>query len=688
MSFDIQSVFLSQLGNTNVTSSNEQATDPINTIISWLNDNKKAGSISELEYQFACFVIVEEVCQPNQSGTINSHQDNPSRLESLSVLAIIGTLLIKRINEQSTCIDLNDRTILNEINHRYINIEQLVLPHLSTWANTLRASLACQIGGPVLVDGPLVFLSRNYQHELKLAGYFARQSEQSPSLGFIEKDKVIKAMQSLSESGSTESEFDWQAHAVQNSLLHKFSIITGGPGTGKTTTVIRLLSQIIESHQTLPSVIIKENPLKMALAAPTGKAALRLTESLLSGLAKSTLPEIVKKEIPTEATTLHRLLKPRGSGFYYNETNTLPLDVLILDEASMVDLSMMSALVSALAPQTQLVLLGDEQQLASVEAGNILAELCKPLQQWSIEKQMGIRHLTKLKKSYRFDINGGIGQVSHAVINSDIRTVISLLSEAVVSLDGFKDSFGSGDNPVISMLPSKNIGIQSLTANIIDHYSQICELARSLNDSTCTKEENQTIKALFTKLTRFQILACVRDGETGVNGLNAQFESMLAYKGYRNVSDRHFAGRPILITENAYHLGLFNGDIGIQAIDPETDKLVSYFIDAKGNVKKMFNQRLPQHESVFAMTVHKSQGSEFEHALLVLPEEGQASRLLSRELLYTAITRAKKRFSLYGHSNVVKQMVNTKTERLSGLALLMEQQKKASRELARPNIGT
>ena len=676
--------------------SGTEYTPPIKGIVGWLNHNKMVGMITELEYQFACFVIFEE-------AKATKDKTSPKE-ENFNLLGFLATLLIKRINEQSTCLDLTETSLLKEWSERFENPKSIELPLQAEWKKLLLNFTACHSQGPLLLDGQLLFLTRNYRHEEKLARYFKRQGQISPALGFINADLVNASLQNtLTEECESPDNFDWQLHAVHNSLLHRFSIITGGPGTGKTTTVINLLAKIIEHYLALPPAVTSANPIKIALAAPTGKAALRLTESLLNGLERLPLDSNIKTKIPTEATTIHRLLKPRGSGFFFNETNTLPLDVLILDEASMVDITMMSHLVSALSPTTQLVLLGDEQQLASVEAGNILAELCSPLTNLTLHQQSQVLNLTKLKKSYRFDIHGGIGQLSNAVINSDISNVIKILIDAVITREAFEKSFSDDENPVLSMLPSKTISIEQLISSLVDHFAGICERASNLivdetenktstaidldkntlhdlnhdntnNGSDAVMREHMAIKRLFKQLSLFQILACVRDGDQGVDGINAKFEAMLAYRGLRSIGDRHFPGRPILITENAYHLGLFNGDIGIQAVDPETNKVVSYFIDAKGNVKKMFNQRLPQHESVYAMTVHKSQGSEFNHTLLVLPEEGKGSRLLSRELLYTAITRARSRFSLFGHSNVVKQMVTTKTSRVSGLRMLMEKE--------------
>ncbi|QTH64326.1 exodeoxyribonuclease V subunit alpha [Psychrosphaera ytuae] len=646
------------------------------SIMTWLRTNKEKGLLTELEFQFANFIARQEILGMS-SGDYSEHEP------IINLITIMSAHVIRRFNAQSTCFEITDCHI-----DMFDNQESLILPAKSTWPDCIDQAKSTGNGGPLTFYNGFLFLTRNFNYEVSLANYLSTQSKISPALSFnsfegapghapghFGQDNTLVSLlaqlfKPLDDGYTGGPDYDWQRQAVLNSLNYRFSVITGGPGTGKTTTVIKLLAATIYLYEQQASFVKDQlGPLKIALAAPTGKAALRLTESISSNV--KTLEGVeshIKSQIPTEATTLHRLLKPRGSGFLYNQNNKLPLDVLILDEASMVDLSMMCKLVDALAPQTQLVLLGDEQQLASVEAGNILAEICQPLNVLTDDEQKRVMPLTKLKHSYRFDAVGGIGKLARAVIDGDVNSVIQILVQNVDR--NVVQRFSQATNPKadIAILPQRDIELNDIVRALVPHYSELCHAARSL---TVAQEETQVF-AMFEQLHQFQILACVRQGDTGVEGLNGQFVQALKIES-NTTHDGHFAGRPVLITENAYHLGLFNGDIGIQAIEPESGLLVTYFIDAQGAIKRLFNQRLPAHESVYAMTVHKSQGSEFSHGLLVLPPEGQAGALLSKELLYTAITRAKKQFTIYGSSAVIKKMVATHTSRQSGLNQMLKE---------------
>ncbi len=602
------------------------------------------GRINESDYHFACFIAEEVKNQPS---------------DCVNFMALVAARINWELSRQNTCFNLDSLLDVNWL--RELSILNNSLPNKPDWPLVIERSDCFGEGKPLyFVDG-LVFLSRYYFNELKVAEFINEGKAVKPAHPWLDGNELAQRHDLNLDSSI---EFDWQQQAVLNSLRHRFSVITGGPGTGKTTTVIKLLAALISKNKNL----------SVALAAPTGKAALRLTESLLGSLTKIDLNEEVKKLIPTDAMTIHRLLKPLGrSAYYYNEHNKLPIDVLILDEASMVDLSLMSTLISALPQHCQLVLLGDKQQLSSVEAGNLLAELCMPLTLLTEEQQKQPMYITELKKSYRFDAQGGIGLLAKSVNLGKSAAVDHLLMENCL-LSEFEtghsaknvQSFVAG-NDVLTWVNPKDHSINLIVDQIVIRQERLLKKIKLLNE----ENENDTVQTLFSILLDTQLLACVRQGEYGVETLNELVKQRLAQKGLIDWKESHYQSRPILITENAYNIGLFNGDIGLQLNDPISGLLMSYFIDARGEVIKLFNQKLPAHESVYAMTVHKSQGSEFNHTLLVVPNLEQAGRVLTKQLIYTAITRAKQRFTVYGSKASILAAVKEDTERQSGLRFMV-----------------
>lgn len=503
---------------------------------------------------------------------------------------------------------------------------------------------------------------------------------------------------------------DWQMLAAANACLNRFSVITGGPGTGKTTTVTRLLAALISQHPNL----------RIALAAPTGKAAARLVESILA--AKSRLAETfpLAEKIPVISFTLHRLLGWRPDGFTYHHKKTLPYDLVIVDEASMVDLPMMAQLMEALADNTRLILLGDKDQLASVEAGSVLGDLCdsgvsineypahgmrhvraKQLEQLcgfqagqldsfvEVDAPLMVNSLTQLRVSHRFTSDSGIGQLANAInvgradwVNTSFQQYDDIQFYAGLAAPFTKERSEM-------MIAAE----QAWQEQVVKGYSHF------LNAIKCEESPFEVLQ-LFNK---FQLLCALRQGSCGLHALNERVQSLLHARGLLNIDSsaaavgqsRWYVGRPVMISRNDYELNLFNGDIGI-AMMVETvhveegslgggslegteghkkseKELKVCFIDGVGDgnnkIRQLLPTRLPEHETAFAMTVHKSQGSEFEDVALVLPETSNA--VISRELIYTAITRGKKTFSLYANSEILEQGINARIERASGLRDLL-----------------
>lgn len=446
-----------------------------------------------------------------------------------------------------------------------------------------------------------------------------------------------------------------QKLAAATAAARPFAVISGGPGTGKTTTVAKLLAILVETG------LQGGKAPAIRLVAPTGKAAARLTESIGAALQALDLPPEWVEAIPTEAGTLHRLLGviPGRSQFRHHRGNPLHLDLLVVDEASMVDLPMMARLLDALPRHARLILLGDKDQLASVEAGAVLGDICSfieqgisPAQAHWLSRQTGYRlqgtpagasvrdSLCLLSKSWRFDQHSGIGQLARACNSGDGAAV-----EAVWGA-------GFGD---IRLHPWAGEAYNALIAEGVAGYGSYLKAARAGEDPA----------AVFKAFNGFQILCALRDGPFGVTGLNERLELALAKAGLIQRDGDWYAGRPVMVVRNDHGVGLYNGDMGL-CLPDDTGRLKVWFEQPDGTLRALLPSRLPPHETVYAMTIHKSQGSEFAHTVLVLPDS--PSPLLTRELVYTGITRAKARLDLYGDRALLAQAVRKKTERYSGLA--------------------
>ena len=401
--------------------------------------------------------------------------------------------------------------------------------------------------------------------------------------------------------------------------MRQVSVISGGPGTGKTYTVARLLLALQAVHQT---------PLTIAMAAPTGKAKQRLVESInyaKSELLAQGIDETLIASIPHTAHTLHGLLglRPNSHEARHHKGNPLAIDLLLVDEVSMVDLPMMSRLLDALPPHCKLVLVGDAEQLPSVAAGSILADIPSSA-------------ISYLHKSHRFDGQGGIGLLAHDVMHNKAQASWHLLST-------HKD---------LSLITEADF--QTWLEQMCDQYFVPLLRAKTLDEA-------------FVCLNQFRILAATRQGDMGVEGLNVQVERILSRRLSQVKWGQHYHGKPVMVTKNHHGLGLFNGDIGIVWAEA-TGQLNVYFLQSE-QVRKVNVGLLQDLDTVYAMTIHKTQGSEFDHVALVVAP--QAERLLSSQLLYTAITRAKMTCSIKVVESVWCKAVGNKTQRWSGLRALL-----------------
>lgn len=392
-----------------------------------------------------------------------------------------------------------------------------------------------------------------------------------------------------------------------------FFVLTGGPGTGKTWTVVRILAALQRQRQRH-----LQPPWRVAMATPTGKAATRLQEAIQKD--KAHLDRSIEESIPNEVATLHRLLgaSQNSSSFRFHKDNPLDLDLLIIDEASMVDLRLMAKTMAALPAHAGLMLVGDKDQLASVEAGSVLADLCFA----------DAPYMAVLKENHR--ARGTLlTLVQNLQQNPDIQTMRALCEPL--------------------FLPDiRNEAM--LHAHLLKRYQPYFQTAK--------QQGLATVGLLFQAFNAFQVLCPHREGPYGTVSLNAAIEQSMIQKNHQ----AWYAGRAIMITRNHYGLGLFNGDIGLTML---VDGQPRVFFETTEGIKDFAPSRLPPHELAFAMTVHKSQGSEFDEVMLVLPEEDLP--ILTRELLYTAVTRAKEALSIIGDPKILEAGLDRHIDRTSGL---------------------
>ena len=423
-----------------------------------------------------------------------------------------------------------------------------------------------------------------------------------------------------------DGETDMQRLACEVAAQNRITLITGGPGTGKTTTVVKLLSLLVRTSP---------RELQIHLAAPTGKAAARLTESISNALTK--MPADKRPHMPSQAQTLHRLLQTNSRA---NQVHQLATDVVVVDEASMIDLEMMARLLQAVPPMARLILLGDKDQLASVEAGAVMSQLCTG----SLLKAQTVT----LIHSHRFDAKSGIGQWARAVnayVADNTPALKALWKDApdwLATLPLQQSIEEDTAEPDVTRLQLTSASDPKLAVGLRygwRNWLALLDAHRSSKTTPAAACSDAQAVALLNAFTEFCVLCAVREGPLGVTQLNTQVEHALGLG-----QSAWYAGRPVMVTRNDYALDLMNGDIGLCLPAPDGVLRVA-FPAVDGGVRWVMPSRLDSVETVFAMTVHKSQGSEFAHVLLVIP--AQESPVLTRELVYTGLTRAKKRLTLW-----------------------------------------
>lgn len=546
----------------------------------------------------------------------------------------LTALLSLAVREGHVCLDLEDQQTQTRL--AALGLAPPSQPELlATGVITTCGGL-----GPIILNESRLYFARFFHDERLLGRSFLLLAQSPP---------VNLAAELFGKGEAADGQPDWQAVAVFAALRSRFCVISGGPGTGKTHTVVKILTQAARMHEDFT----------IRLAAPTGKAAGRMSQSLSKAFPDGILPPELAACLPEQAQTVHRLLGWQPGGrFRYNRSNPLPLDMLVVDEVSMLDMELAARLMEALPEHARLVLLGDRNQLASVEAGAVLANLCSgtEINRFSEEFTQAFAlhtgcllpmtdspvpltdHVVELQKSWRFGADSGIAALSTLIRDGRSEDAARLLGQPRTDIEA-------------APCP----GPQALAA-------LLGPLVK--NAFGALTEENDPTQA-FSIFDAMRVLSPVRRGPRGSETLNRLAREILTGSAGR---DAHawYPGRPVMILENDYNLGLFNGDVGIAL--PAHGTLRVFFAGTEG-FTSFSPARLPRHETCYAMTVHKSQGSEFGHTVLVLPEE--PCPVLGRELLYTALTRARERFTLIGTAEQVRNAVLSPARRDSGLGKML-----------------
>jgi exodeoxyribonuclease V alpha subunit len=499
----------------------------------------------------------------------------------------------------------------------------------------LDATLAALRGSALVSDGsspaPLVldgsarlYLKRYYDYEVRLA----RALDERARLTSTIDDALLERALDRIFGADLEHE---QRRAAATAVRRHLAVISGGPGTGKTTTVAALLALIVEQAQA------QGRTLGIRLVAPTGKAAQRMGEALRASVDRLPISEEVRRALPTEdASTIHRALgyQPRTpTRFRHDRHNPLSADVVVADEASMIDLALMTKLVEAVPATARLVLLGDKDQLASVDAGAVLADL------WDAPSLSSCA--SRLSKSYRFGDQSRIAALARAITNGDADGVLEVLR-------------GERDMPY---------GEVALKPPITPGSELPRELLVAVTRGLAGLFEDVGPEERLRRLRTFRVLCAHRRGPAGVEVVNRLVEKHLRESGCIGERALYYDGRPILITANDHQLGLYNGDIGVVCREGGGRRV---FFAGSERTRAFPVGRLPDHETVYAMTVHKSQGSEVDRVALILPPE--PSPILTRELLYTAVTRAREHVDVFASKGVLRHGIGRRIERASGLA--------------------
>jgi len=592
----------------------------------------QAGGLSPLAYFFARFLA--DKYQRDEDDTL-----------------LLSAALVSECNQQGdVCVDLRRHAgapLFESAAGPSTALSRA--PKLTQWLHELTADAAVGRPGelaPLILEDERLYLHRLWQFEQQVLAAISARLESPP---LLDETRLASGLARLFPAGS--SDVDWQKIASALAVSQRFAVISGGPGTGKTTTVVKVLALLLEQH---PDMHIR-------LAAPTGKAAARMVDAIRQRKADIDIADTLRARIPDQASTLHRLLGFNGRSFTHHRRNPLLLDCLVVDEASMIDLPMMARLLTALPENARVILLGDRDQLASVEAGNVLGDITGHGQPicYSAAQAQTLTMLTRtsatalpvsdaapsvadaiglLRTSYRFDASSGIGRLARRVNDGEGEAALALLH---------------GD-PSAQLVWHEN-----------DEQSISSEAMTWAVEQYAAYLRCQEVGAALDAFEQIRVLCALRSGPFGVDEVNRIIAERLRAQGLIAAGEECH-GKPVMVTVNDYEVELYNGDIGLLWRD-ELGELRAWFRSADGQLRHLPLRSLPEHVPAWGLTVHKSQGSEFERVLLVLPFEA-ANPLLSRELIYTGITRARSQLHISASAPALLQGCHERVRRSSGLA--------------------
>ncbi len=575
-------------------------------------------------------------------------------------VALAAALTVRAVRYGHVCLDLA-RVYDVGITDAEDNRVDLDLPELKQWRTQLAASPAVRTPEdedrtPLVLTGERVYLDRYWQYERRCAAMLRSRA------GVVPAADDPSAIDEVVAAASNDAD---QRRAVASALTRRLTVLTGGPGTGKTTTIVQILTALLRIDPELAG--------RMVLAAPTGKAAARMAEAIrqdrdlakASGQGQDTERDALSA---IEAVTLHRLLgfnPANPTRFRHNATNPLDYDVIVVDEASMVSLPMMTKLLDALPTQARLLLVGDREQLASIDAGAVLADISTPpdTQPASGDGPTDLKRpeVIALQRNYRFAADSGVGAIADALRTGQRpQTITALLTEAGAA--GSTNLVAPVPHTV-ALLPA------SVASRAITHYTELAQLAR----------DNADPARLLTHLDGFRVLAALRRGRGGVEQINTMITAAV-HAELPDAAGPEYAdlaaagpwpiGTPVMVTHNDYALELFNGDVGVVVHDPaEPRRRAVVFATGHGAMRYVPLVRLTNLEAVYAMSVHKSQGSQFDSVVVTLGMID--SPLLTRELIYTGITRARRDVTVVADESVFEAALARRVQRASGLRSLV-----------------
>lgn len=604
-------------------------------LIDALDDWRKANVLSDADVQLAAQLCV-----------LGDETDGD--------VALATALAARAPRFGHICIDINtvQQSLRAEVEENDSDNDQLFSllqwPPAKQWIATLKNSSLVKVvtegevlpsdnTAPLVLWGSLLYLARYYDYECRVAQHLLARSQSPTSLETGRIDEICAVL---------EPDEDQKAAALL-ALQSPFSVLLGGPGTGKTRSVATLLALLFDQSST---------PLQVALAAPTGKAAARLNESIKrdgAALSESSLADAERLGAAItsiEADTVHKLIgaSPLRATPRYNAQHQLPHDVVIIDESSMVSLPLISQVFEAVRPEAKIVLVGDPGQLASVAAGSVLSDIAGENSQLTGPLRA---KQTTLKKNHRFQSNSGIGEFAKAIRLGDADAAIEILKA---------HEFSPGQSSEADLQWIN----QSATSPEIE--STVHALMYPLATQVAKAAEQGNGQEALALMQTQRMLCAHRLGNFGVARWNRVFEKWISPNATRSFES--YAGRVVMVTRNDHARGIFNGDMGVEIVDPETKQIKVALpprrVDTT-DVQLLSPAQFDQLDTAFAITIHKSQGSEFDHVVVIMPPH--KSRLATRELLYTAVTRASKKVTLIGTDESVRTAVSSAVQRASGL---------------------